>query len=812
MAQPKAPSYAMNEAELRTRAKRGEAESQYWLGMQLSLGAWGARNELEAAQWMDQAAAQTFLPACRVMAKLSTPGVLPPARKLFVIGCLDKASARGDALCQTALAALLADSTLPSARDKAISHLEKAIKSGYAPALVQQANWMRTGFGGYQADDLKAAESYLKAVQIGSYEAAAGLASLYLKGGAIKADARKAELWLRHAAYSGAPQYLATLSTLLAYHPVLLMRRPDEALILAQEAEATLGSEAPPDILFALACALQVNGQSDEALLQLRSVRRILQTGEKTSEVDFSTLANAEKAWTAKRPWAPTLLTPKAGGKPLTGEIIHPGSPFLRRWIKPAAQSLDDPMPVRGMMKPPPLEQPSWTGREPILTDEWGAQKVFLPTLIPAEQMQLFGFAQEGEDLLQRAQAGDSAAAHDLALRMIYMQDSKAQQGGMNILRHLVSLGHAPSLRALGSLYSHGLGVEKDDTRAFALFQEAGMAGDAEGLFQAARCVEYGLGTSINPQAANVFLRRAIVHGHVGAQDMLAVKLLESQGAESDAATAVKLLHEAAGHGFPESQYRLAYLHSIGKHVPANPQEVVFWATRAARQGHEKAQYILGYHLLEGKGCEKDTSAALKYLLSSAQSPYLPAIRKMAELYKQGTVLPADARRAEAWLRRAAHLGDARDKARLAEFLVIGMEGGNRQPEQAARLLDEALASQKELDDLTQIEFLRATAQVYAGLERWADALDQERAYLNRISRAPYNTSANHEMLRLDSLNRQESYIKATPLSPNAALSSPDARPLPADTILQESDDKVAPPVKPRQEGPTWDIPWGAEV
>lgn len=803
----------MNEKELRARAIKGEAESQYWLGIRLSEGAWGEKSEKEAAQWMDMAASKTFMPACQIMARLTPTTGLPAARKLFVIGCLSKAADKGDPLCQTVLAALLIDASMPQAREQALGHLNKAIKAGYAPALLQKGNWQRNGYGGFKADDWAAAETYLQAVQIGNFEAAAALASLYLKGGALKADAEKGELWLRHAAYSGAPQHLAALAMLLAYHPILPLRKPDEALILAREAQAAFGDTAPPDIAFALACALQVNGFHQDALLHVGRIRRALQeasTG--PSEIDFTTLAAAEKAWTTKKAWAPDKLQARKGGKPLPGEIIRRDSPFLRQWIKPAPSDLDEPLPVRGMLTAPVFDLPTWTGTEPILTNEQGEQTVSLPTLIPEEQMQLFGFAQEGEDLLQRARSGDPSAAHDLAVRMVYMQDAKGQEGGLNILRRLLALGHAPSIRALGMLYSYGIGVEKDDARAYACFQEAGMAGDAEGLFQAVRCLEYGIGCMANPPAATSLLRRAVVHDHAGAKDMLAVKLLESRGTDADATLAVKLLQQAAGQGFPESQYRLAYLHSTGKHVRQDSREVVFWATRAANQGHEKAQFLLGLSLLDGQGGQKDTGEGASLLLQSAQSPYLPAIRKMAELYKQGTVLPADPRRAVAWLRRAAHLGDARDKARLAEFLAIGMQGGKREPEQAARLLDEALAGKDKLDPLTQIEFLRATAQVYAGLEKWDDALDQERAYLNRISKPPYNTSANQLMLRQDSLNRQESYIKATPLSPNAALSSPDARPLPADTILQESEDMIQPQQKPREEGPGWDIPWNVEV
>ncbi|TDU69300.1 TPR repeat protein [Prosthecobacter fusiformis] len=809
---PVPPPAFSDEKDLRSRAQRGDAEAQYWLAMNISLGTWGQANDAEAMPWMDLAAAQTYLPACRTLARIyyNTPA---GARRFFVTGCLSKAAELGDATCQTTLAILLMNPDVPSARDQAIQWLEKAVKAKYAPAMNLRGNWLQSGLG-YEQDDMQAAEAYLQAVLTGSFEAAYHLGHLYLKGGRLKADADKAELWLRHACYSGEPKYMAALSMLLAHHPNKKKRQPEEALILAREAEAFMEAQSHPDILFALALAWQASGEAENAQLYIRRARHALDAAQPPGDlIDLPSLTNCEKAWLNKQSWSPAHLAAKPGGKPLAGEIIHEGSPYLRRWLQPVPTLLEDPLPMQGISIPPPLEQPTWTGQEPLIYDEDGEATVTLPTLIPAEAMQLYGYRQESNDLIERANKGDSQAAQEMAIRMIYiLTDKEAHEAGLNILRRLASNGYPPSIRSLGWLHSYGHIVEKDDAKAFACFHEAGMAGDAEGLFQAARCLEYGIGVAQNPWTATMLLRRAVIHDHLGAQDLLAVKLLESRGTASDTTTAVKLLLQAAGHGYPESQFRLASLHALGKHVQADARDSFFWATRASRQGHEKAQFILAVQLLQGQGCEKDPHAAAEYLLSSAQAPYLPAIRRLADLYQTGSPVPADSRRAEAWLRRAAHLGNALDKARLAEFLIIGMEGSTKQPEEAGKLLDEALAGEAELDRTSQIEFTKVTAQVYAGLEKWAYALDQERSYLTSISRPPLNLAPDFIPLREASMRRQALLMQAVPVPPRQPVSDPEARPLPADTILQEADDKQPAQQKPRKEGPGWDIPWGAEV
>ncbi len=172
----------LDEEPLRERAKGGDAEAQYWLGIYLAQGRWGAVDEMEAVRWIDLSATQTYIPACHALARLYQKGGLPAQRRLFVLGCLGKAADRGDAFCQTTLAALLIDAPFPQGRITAVKHLERAVAAKYPPALVQQGNWLRVGLG-YPVDEMRAAEAYLQAVLTGSYEGAFQLGSLYLQGG-----------------------------------------------------------------------------------------------------------------------------------------------------------------------------------------------------------------------------------------------------------------------------------------------------------------------------------------------------------------------------------------------------------------------------------------------------------------------------------------------------------------------------------------------------------------------------------------------------------------------------------------------------
>lgn len=74
----------------------------------------------------------------------------------------------------------------------------------------------------------------------------------------------------------------------------------------------------------------------------------------------------------------------------------------------------------------------------------------------------------------------------------------------------------------LGLLYEHGTGVVAHPARAFALFEDAAQAGNADGMYNYGRCYKGGLnGAPKDEGCANVWFRKAAALGHAAAQSEL---------------------------------------------------------------------------------------------------------------------------------------------------------------------------------------------------------------------------------------------------------------------------------------------------
>lgn len=66
---------------------------------------------------------------------------------------------------------------------------------------------------------------------------------------------------------------------------------------------------------------------------------------------------------------------------------------------------------------------------------------------------------------------------------------------------------------------------------------------------------------------------------------------------------------------------------------PKNEAEAVRWYSAAAKQGHEDAQYNLGFMLLLGEGVAPDPNAAVVWLERAAQGGSDDAAKLLADLY-----------------------------------------------------------------------------------------------------------------------------------------------------------------------------------
>ncbi|NIP73516.1 MAG: sel1 repeat family protein [Gammaproteobacteria bacterium] len=147
-----------------------------------------------------------------------------------------------------------------------------------------------------------------------------------------------------------------------------------------------------------------------------------------------------------------------------------------------------------------------------------------------------------------------------------------------------------------------------------------------------------------------------------------------------DVVAALRWLRQAAEQGHAPAAVRLAYILDKAE----QNEEAVSWYRAAAEQGNAEGAYGLGQMYAIGEGVEHDPAQAVRWVRQAADGGVPPAMRTMAEWYRQGQLgLPADLERARAWLHRAAQAGDPWAMHRLAKAYEKGELGLSADPEKA---------------------------------------------------------------------------------------------------------------------------------
>lgn len=177
-------------------------------------------------------------------------------------------------------------------------------------------------------------------------------------------------------------------------------------------------------------------------------------------------------------------------------------------------------------------------------------------------------------------------------------------------LRHfrpLAEEGDRDAQYWLGWMYSHGEGVEKNDTLAV------------------------------------VWYRRAAGQGEPASQNNLGWMYSHGIGVAQDYDEALRWYRLSANQGDPDAQYNLGWMYSKGNGVPQDVSEAVKWYRMAAAQGHRKAKS----RLLElGEEIDEGVDPSLVFLLFLVGGA-LATILALVFVSRQRTALAQQRRQAE---------------------------------------------------------------------------------------------------------------------------------------------------------------------
>ena len=146
--------------------------------------------------------------------------------------------------------------------------------------------------------------------------------------------------------------------------------------------------------------------------------------------------------------------------------------------------------------------------------------------------------------------------------------------------------------------------------------------------------------------------------GNALAEYELARSMLSPEPTDYEFAKAMPWFRRSAEQGYAPAEYIYGDMFRDGRWK--NPQQLVYWWTKAAEQGEVRAQLWLGTTYEQGRdGVKRDYFQAVKWLSMAAKQGQPDAQVSLGQMYEDGEGVPQDYRLAAYWYRKAAdHLPD----------------------------------------------------------------------------------------------------------------------------------------------------------
>lgn len=196
------------------------------------------------------------------------------------------------------------------------------------------------------------------------------------------------------------------------------------------------------------------------------------------------------------------------------------------------------------------------------------------------------------------------------------------------------SQGFAPSQNNLGLMYDDGLCVPVDHAEAAKWYKKAAEQGLDTAQYNLGNCYANGSGVDVDYSKAEEWYKKAAEQGNATYQLNLARWMRYHPVLEDGIrfyGNYESWYKKAAEQGNVQAQYELAG-ELMSDRFDYCERAAAEWYHKAAVQGHSGAQFELGVCFAEGKGVNKDLSAARQWLQEAADQGVQSAIEYLNRL------------------------------------------------------------------------------------------------------------------------------------------------------------------------------------
>ena len=193
---------------------------------------------------------------------------------------------------------------------------------------------------------------------------------------------------------------------------------------------------------------------------------------------------------------------------------------------------------------------------------------------------------------------------------------------------------------------------------------------------------------------------------------------------------------KAAKKGNDKAQYELGLMYQMGRSINKNTQEAMKWWVKSANQGNVFAMFALGWMYDSGDGVNEDNVEAKKWYLKAAERGYDGAQLNLGIIYADAEGTPRDYSEAFIWFTKASEQGNASAQECLAKLYLHG-NGTNKDVKKAETLFVSS-AEKGNKHAMNNLGRLYLIAKDYQKAEMWLKkAIDN-----NESSPYPYSNLA----------------------------------------------------------------------
>ena len=177
-----------------------------------------------------------------------------------------------------------------------------------------------------------------------------------------------------------------------------------------------------------------------------------------------------------------------------------------------------------------------------------------------------------GKDLLiDLAETGEEGAQYQYAANLLFGEPELGIERNVpqavEIFEDLAQNNNNIGARdALGVVYSQGIGVEQNTTKALEHLEASAEQGSASAYNTLGFMYNHGIGVEPDQQLAIEYMEQAAELGHIEATNNLGILYLNGEGVKQDNRKALEYLEIAADEGYITSKFYLGVLnlHGIG--------------------------------------------------------------------------------------------------------------------------------------------------------------------------------------------------------------------------------------------------------